>query len=96
MRDPDGAKSGENGGPHLPQSQALRVERRLRLLLLFFDSAVAGDQWTESSGEPLLRLGQILRSIEVRHRGGSHGHSESVEKTCAGSYRYSGVLGQAT
>lgn len=25
--DPDGAKSGENGGPHLPQSQTLRVEQ---------------------------------------------------------------------
>ena len=94
--DPDGAESGEDGGPHLPQSQTLCAERRFRLLPLLLDPPETGDQWTQRSSKPLLRLGQILRSIEIRHRGGSHGHGERAEKTNARLQRYSGLPGQAT
>ena len=64
---PDGAKSGEDGGPHLPECQTLRTERGIRLLLLLLDPFEAGDQRAKSSCKPLLRLRQVFRGVEVRH-----------------------------
>ena len=91
---PHGAESGKDGGPHLAKSQTLRTEWHLRLLLLLFNFLVAGDQRAKSSCKPLLRLSQILRRVEVRYRGGTHGYGKTAEEDNARSYCRAGLLGQ--
>ena len=84
---PHRAESSKDGGPHFVKSQVLRTEWHLRLLLLLFDFLVAGDQRAKSSCKLLLRPSQILRRVEVRYRGGTHGHSKTAEELKACSCR---------